>query len=113
LVEAAHPAALGELPLVAEHAEGDALRVKIQTDGKQKAPLEIEERQSQYAELHVTRLTEASFIVSRRGQGSAMRIPENQNGCRLKGKQGSGALGYAAAPRPASARFRSAICPAW
>jgi hypothetical protein len=35
---------------------------------------------------------------------------ENQDGCRLKSKQGSD---YAGVPRPASARFRSAICPAW
>ena len=50
---------------------------------------------------------------TRRGQGAAMRISENRNGCRLKSKQGRWALGYAEVPRPASARFRSAICPAW
>src|SRR5262245_39848853 len=47
LVQAAHLAALDELPLLAEHAEGDTRRVNIQTDVKHKSPLEIEERQSQ------------------------------------------------------------------
>jgi hypothetical protein len=47
---------------------------------------------------------------TRRGQGPAMRIPQNQDRCRLQSKQGSD---YAGVPRPASARFRSAICPAW
>jgi hypothetical protein len=32
LVQATHLAALDELPLLAEHAEGDTLRVNIQTD---------------------------------------------------------------------------------
>jgi hypothetical protein len=41
---------------------------------------------------------------------SLMRTPESQDGCRLKSKQGSD---YAGGPRPASARFRRAICPAW
>jgi hypothetical protein len=49
LVQAAYLAALNELALVAEHAEGDALGVNVQTDVKHKAPLEIEEHQSQYA----------------------------------------------------------------
>src|SRR5262249_48635186 len=40
LVQAPLLAALDELPLVAEHAERDTLRVNVQTDVKHKAPLE-------------------------------------------------------------------------
>src|SRR5262249_33677676 len=40
LVQAPHPAALAELPLLAEHAERDVLRVNVKTDVQHKAPLE-------------------------------------------------------------------------
>src|SRR5262249_55645364 len=68
LLQPADLAALDKLPLLAEHAQRDALRLNVDTHVNQKARLDIEERQGSRTCFHVTRLTEASFIVSHRLQ---------------------------------------------
>src|SRR5262249_35458965 len=44
-LDASYPGAVSHLPRLAQGADGNVLRVNVQTDVKHKAPLEIEKRQ--------------------------------------------------------------------
>jgi hypothetical protein len=66
VLEAPHLGAMDYLPLLIKGAERDAPGVDGEADVKHKAPPEAEEREN-HPWFHVIRLTEASFIVSRRG----------------------------------------------
>jgi hypothetical protein len=66
VLDGPHLGAVDDLALLVEGADRDVLGVDIQADVKHKAPLEVEERDNHHPWSHVTRSTEASFIVSHR-----------------------------------------------
>src|SRR5262249_4969453 len=57
-----------DLALLVEGTEGDPLGVDVETNVKHETPPKAEERDNQRPWFHVTRPTEASFIVSHRLQ---------------------------------------------
>src|SRR5690348_6464746 len=66
LLDAAHASTPNELAVLVEHADGDALGVDVESDVKHGNLLKSECVRTSTSWSHVTRLTEASFIVSRR-----------------------------------------------
>src|SRR6516164_7422742 len=63
LLQSTDLAALDELPLLAEHAERDALRMNVKTDVKHKAPLE-NRRTSELTPLHSRYPIDRGFLHS-------------------------------------------------
>ena len=66
LLEAAHARPLDDVPGLAEHAEGDVLGVDVEPDGQHRNLPKSECVRTSTPWLHDIRLTEASFIASRR-----------------------------------------------
>src|SRR5262249_55911727 len=66
VLDAAHLRAKDDLALLVEGTDGDPLGVSVETNVKHETPPKAEERDNQRPWFHVTRPTEASFIVSPR-----------------------------------------------
>src|SRR6516225_109142 len=74
VLDAAHLRAMDHLALLVEGTDRDTLGVDVEADVKHETPPKAEQRGNQRPRFHVTRLTEASFIVSRRRQFASWRF---------------------------------------
>src|SRR5262249_3049403 len=68
LLDAAHLGAVGDLPCLAEYADRNALAVDIEPDVEHKCLPKSGYVRTCATWFHVTRPTEASYIVSHRGR---------------------------------------------
>jgi hypothetical protein len=83
LVDGANLGTADDLSRLAEHTHGDPLAVDIEPHEKHKYLLKSEYVRTSTTDFHVTRLTEASFIVShRRAQGGSPMLRVDQTEAR-------------------------------
>jgi hypothetical protein len=84
LVDGAYLGATDELPCLAEHAHGDPLAMDIEPNVQHKYLLKSGCVRNPTTAFHVTRLTEASFIVSYRSTFAQSDVMRPDKGAHVK-----------------------------